>query len=709
MAIPQSAPRGRRRRWGLRAWHFVVPALVGLTGSAQGETPPPGTSGLVRTWSDARQGLDGARTPEERLRAIARLGASRDPRAVEALALALAGALAPAPSASPKAALEGAEADRLYLALAYALAEHAEHLDARRALARLLVGVADGPRPLDALAAGVAANALAVSGTADALETLGRALQQRGSAFEAARSALVAHPPRELAPLLDGSSMNRALVELLGDLGDQRAFLPLREVVRKGPATLRAPAAWALHRLGAMETEELARHWWRKSQAPSERVVALRILTDSHDPLGVEAIAQVLTEATPDPASLPLLEVALEEAARSPRASWEPALLALARGANERGSELALIALARLDTATTRSFFTAALAAPDAPRAARVLAQTIGAAHEDVLVDALSSVKTRVWALRSLAVRLGRHDGVSASTRKTFERVVTTLLASPSETERAAAAWSRTVAEPQQAASLFASRDETVLRAAGRQAFAAPLARAAAARLERRTAGGFSPELAEALSPSLLNGAARRTVTTQALRELGGDATSALPSFALALTAQSTVGAKLPETSNTTWQEVRTWLGSADPALRAATARGLGLSPEPASVSLLSELLRWDPEPTVRRAAALALRKRREPTASRTLTPSSLLDPDAIVRALAQRAPLDDEGASSDPCLSWLENARGPLRLTSAWGESLLVYPDPDGFVGVVGFGPEPVTVAKLERAREALSGPPKP
>jgi hypothetical protein len=499
------------------------------------------------------------------------------------------------------------------------------------------------------------------------------------------------------------------LIDLLGDLEDQRAFLPLREVVRKGPAALRAPAAWALYRLGAMETEELASHWWRKSQAPSERLVALRILTASGDPLGAEAVAQVLAESKPASPSLPLVEAALEEAARSPSTSWEPALTAIARGDDPHLSELALIALARLETPTARSFFAAALAGADAPRAARVLAEAGGRAHEGVLVLALSSVKTRVWALRSLAVRLRRNEGAGPAARQAFERVAKTLLASSSDRERAAAAWSRAVAEPSAAVSLFASRDEAVLRAAGRQAFAAPLARAAATRLARRTGARLSPELAEVLSPSLLNEVARRTVPTQALRELGGDATSALPSFAFALTAQSSVRASLPETSIASWQEVRTWLGSADPALRAATARGLGLSPEPASVTLLSDLLRWDPEASVRRAAARALRERPEPSATRSLQPSSLLDPDAIVRALAQRAPLEEPEEPSESRLSWLVGVQGPLRLTSIWGQSLVAYPDPDGFVGVVDFGPEPVTVAKLERAREALSTPPKP
>ncbi len=663
----------------------------------------------MRSWSDARSGLGRARTPDERLRAIARLGTSRDPRAVETLGLAVAAALAPAPQTSPNTASEGPEPDRLFLALAYALAPHTEHLDARRALARLLVGAADRTGPLDAMAAGVAANALALSGTPDALEALGRALQQRGAAFEAARSSLVAHPPRELEPLWESASTSQALIDLLGELGDQRAFLPLREVVRKGPAALRAPAAWTLYRLGAMETEELARHWWRKSQAPSERLVALRILTASGDPLGAEAVTQALTEPKPASPSLPLVEAALEEAARSPRNSWEPALTAIARGDDAHLSELALVALARLETPTTRSFFAAALAGPDAPRTARILAEAAGDALERILVEALSSVKTRVWALRTLAVRLRRDQGVSASTRQAFERVATTLLASSTDTERAAAAWSRAVVEPSPAVPLFASRDETVLRAAGRQAFAAPLAQAAATRLGRSTSSGLSPELVAVLSPSLLNEAARRIVATQALRELGGDATSALPSFALALTAQSSVRAKPPETSNTSWQEVRTWLGSADPALRAATARGLGLSPEPASVTLLSELLRWDPEPTVRRAAARALRGRPEPSAARSLQPSASLDPDAIVRALAQRVPLVEGEAERESRLVWLEGVQGPLRLTSAWGESLVAYPDPDGFVGVVDFGPEPVTVAKLERAREALSTPPKP
>jgi hypothetical protein len=77
---------------------------------------------------------------------------------------------------------------------------------------------------LDARVRESAALALAASQSAEATQALAIALREEGAAAKAARSALQAHPPRDLMPLLEAKGTpSVALARTLGDLGDQRA------------------------------------------------------------------------------------------------------------------------------------------------------------------------------------------------------------------------------------------------------------------------------------------------------------------------------------------------------------------------------------------------------------------------------------------------------------------------------------------------------
>src|SRR5581483_2959967 len=103
---------------------------------------------------------------------------------------------------------------------------------------------------LDDLAERTAAVALSRSGQPDALAALGKALESPGRAAAAARNALVAHPPRDLAPLLAAARLpSVSLARALDDLADQRGFDTLRNLVRIGTLDVRAAAAIALTRL----------------------------------------------------------------------------------------------------------------------------------------------------------------------------------------------------------------------------------------------------------------------------------------------------------------------------------------------------------------------------------------------------------------------------------------------------------------------------
>ncbi|HWO14899.1 MAG TPA: hypothetical protein VNN80_35590, partial [Polyangiaceae bacterium] len=156
---------------------------------------------------------------------------------------------------------------REWLALARTLAPGAGDAKVQLALAMLL-NQADSPAagPDEAaaleLARGSAALALAADGSSGALLVLGRALRARGAPARAAAEALIAHPPREIDPLIEPGPPSVELATLLGALGEERAFHALRGWVRAGADdSVQAAAALALTRLGHLETVPLAARW----------------------------------------------------------------------------------------------------------------------------------------------------------------------------------------------------------------------------------------------------------------------------------------------------------------------------------------------------------------------------------------------------------------------------------------------------------------
>lgn len=667
---------------------------------AQERTTPPPPSGLVRGWSDAQSALERPTNAEEQLRAVARLGSAGDQRSLDALVRAAVAHLSEG-RASKAAQLPAAERGRLRIALAHALSHYTDHLEARRALARLMTGALGSADARDLLAAGISATALARAGTPDALETLGRALAQSKPLSDVARAALLAHPPRDLRPLLRGGPLSLAHVELFGELGDQRAFMPLREVVRTGAEPLRGPAALALLRLGALETQPYARHAFRHSRVPSERLAALEILVVTGDELASQALSAVLSGKDALSTLVPDAErVVVELAARAPRKEWQAHLLTRAKSEDEVVREQAFLALARLGGPA--DFFARALSGKDAPWAAQALAESSARSLDPVLIEALSGRTSRAWALRALSVRLAR--GASESARVAFDRATNDAKAS-SPSDRAAAAWGTALVHPARASTFLQGADEAARRAVLRQAFQGTLALTAAERLRK-----LAPTDAEhfsALSPCLLDAAARRELSTQLLSALPRRGSAVVPAVAGAIAERSPMAPPLPEAAKARDEDVRRWLGSADPELRAAAARGLGASADSASVGVLSELYLFEPDARVRRALVRTLAKRPERSRLRTLELARTLDPDAAVRTLATLTEEPLEAISDGlPTLTWLVATEGPVRLSTAWGESMVVFPDPDGFVGVLDFGPGPIDAAPVARSEPPVAKP---
>lgn len=710
--------------------------------------------GWLRQWTDVRGDLQSS-DPSTRLRAIERLGASPEARSRHALVDAVRDATSEAPASAPQgrganrdasgdaasetAELNPSERARIRLALARALAQHSDHLEVRRALVRLMTAAADGLEPHDDMALHTAALALALSGAPDALRALGRALWQGESLARASHRALLGHPPAQIEPVLRTAPADAALA-LLAELGDQRADEHLREVVRNGPPAQAAAAAWALFRLGTLETQEVARHWWKHSADASQRFVATRILVEAGDPLGTQALSAQLTELPQDPRRRRTL---LELAAAQPDAGWEAGLLRLARAALASSAprrptaedELVFLALAKLDRSPSLRLLLRGLDGPAAPVVAGALARADGPQGSALLAQTLDEPSRRRWALRILGVRLAR--GSADAQRGPFEAATTKLLqqskgaGANADADRAAAAWAIAVAQPERAAELLSTADPVVLRALGRQSWREPLAAAATARLtrtsppspqrQRGAKGSGENETADgaeesALLSALLAPEAAARVPTQRLEALLSPPARVSTREGPATLVELLV-ARVPargDEGEEPLHRVRRWLGSPHVATRIAAARGLAAANTPGAIALLGDTLAWDPEPAVRRAAAWALVQRPEPSGRRWLEVAARLDPDPVVRDLARLRSSASPGTPrtrTRDALLWLHGEEGPVQLFTASGETLWLFPDPDGFVGVHGPLAKPWDLRRLPVANPAARGeaPPVP
>jgi hypothetical protein len=598
------------RRASRRRAAVLVATVLTVASSAAGDRTRRLTSLRTRVGVGAAEFLGTSDDPAERLRGFERLGQIGTPRALSRLIRAL----------EPGGAARTAE-ERLLIVRA--LAAHTEDPTARRALSRVLGGHSapsptDAPSALDDVAERTAALALAKAGTSDAVATLGKALEGAGRAAGAARAALVAHPPSDLAPLLAAARLpSVALAETLDELGDQRSFDALRDLVRQGPSDVSAVAAVALTHLGDFETVELSRRWVKGKEPDVLRVAGARILASARVPEAPRAVAALFHDERTTSAAI---ELALE----APSPALVPELARRLRGAEGTRAEDLVAAIGRAGGKEALAVLAHLLDEPAlGVLAAYQIARTPGGAAAAILTGRLAGTTTRRLAAEAATARrvlLGETiDGLGPA--------LESLLRSRDAADRAAGALGSAVLAPDRIEGFVASKDEgVVVAAASALLLAEPDVVARVAERALEPSRGVA-RTALALALAVPEAAAR--VPTTVLRALADEGGSAAPLAVMALCARD------PESER---ERVDDLLASSDPFLRAHAALGLGASPAADAGGRLEAAYRLEPDARVRAAIVRGLSFRAEPSRRRVLALARDLDPDADVRGVAALA-----------------------------------------------------------------------
>ena len=572
-----------------------------------------------------------------RQRGFERLGSAGTARALELLARALD--------------VGGAARDaRERLSVVRALAPHAADPTAQDALIRALGGVEGRTTERDRLVEQTAALALSASHHPLALAALARALRQPGRASEAARTALSAHPPSRIEPLLlAAGAPTAALVELLGELGNTSARPLVEGLAKKGAPSLQAAALGALFTLDRERAVELARATFSIVADGHVRAACGRVLALAGTPDAGGALLTLLDDAATRSEAL---DIALEApsptlgdalaAARLTDSDTDRLLAALGRAGGAR-------ALARLERELAN--------APNAWSASYALALAPDPDADGVLDRALDRPAQRRDAARAAALRF-----VASGRRLPRLDRALEALSRGDAADRAASAWCNAVLEPARAAPFLGSADPSLVRAVARQAFTPELASAAAQRLRTET----EPSLIRALATSLADPDAQNLVPTATLVALleRGSAETYLAAYALARRDDEALRPRLVELFE-----------AEDPSLRLHAALGLGASTQPSAVGVLADAYRFEIEPRVRRALVAALAGRKERAVSVVLRLAATLDPDPEARAAARHA-LERRAPSAPP-------EPGPPPHADAGTAWIRVLPPPSGSTGL--------------------------
>jgi len=613
---------------------------------------------------------------EERARGLERLGKVGTAAALELLAKNL----------EPG----GAKTFEERLTAVRALARQAGSPVARPALARIMASATTGDDDSETLIRTTAALALARSGHPDALELLGKALRQEGPVASAAATALAAHPPRNLSPVVGArGALTSSLIDGLEQLRDQRAFATLRSFIKYGAPEHKAQAAIALTRLGDYETVELARAWLAREREPVLRLAASQILSLARDPGAASAIAALL--AKPETA-----DAGIELALATPDPALVGALSTLLERATSGGAPDLIGAIGRAGGPAAAKRLAQELGKPErAPAAAYALALSPGPAALDTLERALTKSTTRRLAARAAVVRAV----TLGETASGIEAALDALVVSTNAADRAAGAWGHATLSPRRAIVLLRRADPVVVRAAARAALTPQVAAAAAERL----VGERDPLTRTALAISLASPEGARHVPTRVLSTLVEEGGAAAPVAARALAARDSEALR---------PQLRELFDSGDPWIRSHIALGLADSSDPSAVGLLAHRFRAEREAGVRHAIVVALSRRVESTRVSTLELAANLDPSTPVRQAARRA-LSGVRLTSLPKGAgsfWLqlvdsESLQGRQHsavLGTTSGVALPVVADPDGLVCMGGLPAGPVSLRLAAAANES-------
>lgn len=643
------------------AWWWLL--ATSIAGSAQGAPPltaPVAESLLDRTGiALAERELRGT-DPRAHERAISRLGALGTPQAIELLVKGL----------EPNGLAQSA---RERLLSVRALAPAAREPRVRDCLLRVMTSISAGAEraePLQALIRDTAALALSASGEDGALAGLARALRQPGRVAQAARNALVAHPPADLARLVRAhGTPSLELVRLLEELDDERAYETLRALLERGGTELRAAAKRALARLGNFDSVAPLPTPARAAADPALSLSTAEILVRAKDPDAASLVARLLgAPETREPALLlareladPALDPALLSALSEGDSSLLPAVLAaLSQSASAEACE----ALERAASASA----TAALAL-------QALSRAPGERARAVLERLLSKPESRRGAARAGVLRGAWLDDPPHGLDAELEL----LARSEHAADRAVAGFGLALRDRGRARELVTSSDPELAEGAARAAPFVGAALAAADRLGREPSGRLRTQLAL----SLVEARARARVPTAtliALIEEQGPATP-IALFALAERDSEETRARLLEQ-----------LSSPDPLLRAQVALGLGDSDDATALGLLESAYRFELEPEVRHALVHGLARRSQPVRRRALGLAARLDPDRATRSLAALALNGVRPAAfvlgRGIFTATLERSDGAARgavVTTPGGLALPVLADPDGELALAG------------------------
>jgi hypothetical protein len=150
---------------------------------------------------------------------------------------------------------------------------------------------------------------------------------------------------------------------------------------------------------------------------------------------------------------------------------------------------------------------------------------------------------------------------------------------------------------------------------------------------------------------------------------------------------------------------VQSLLESTSREVRAETALGLGTARAPKAASLLEAAYEFEVDAVVRRAIVAAITQRPESRKGRVLKLATRLDPDSLVRQMAAFGLSGHAlGAVARGAGSFWFNLLGDgaapqhaLVLQGLRGHTKVAFPDPEGFVGLLGLDGGGVSYALAE------------
>jgi HEAT repeat protein len=602
------------------------------SGSSVNEPTQPGNELRAHFGADVAQRLVKSHDPNERLRGLARAGATNTPESM----LLLIHAAEPTGVARSDA--------RAMIEVARGLARFVRDAAADAALVSIVNTPAQSSPPRSSslgrvvrdftldeaelaprlqLAREIAAIALAETREARAIESLIAIARGGGPGQSAATLALTLHPP-ESGALSAVTLTTPNMMRLAAKVGDLRTIEHIRGLARSSDTALRAAALEALGEMGDMRAIEIATAAATEHE-PHVRIAAVTALVMLDAPNRAKAVEALIVDDTTAMGGIRLAErtysdgiakaLATRAAAPGDMAIKSGAIVALGRSPNIA----ALRALAELmRDASLHSDVVSAIARSPSPSAMSAL-ESLAAA------PSMGRMALRAYLVRALTRR-----ETSAKLDALLERMAT----SSDGSDRAAAVATLLALGRRDLEGALRDKDARVRRAAAMATLAPGSRPVWRATLLSALAAETDDATRVALAAGLIDGDPEGRVTTRALVDRADSADGDAPLAALALARRG---------DDAEDAKVSALLAARDPILRAHVARGLAASSYKDVVGRLGNAFAYESDVGVRRAIIGALAARTGSDASapqrmETLRIAARFDPDRVVRGAAARA-----------------------------------------------------------------------